>query len=69
MIALSLSLIQPILGGAANAISQPKNWNNVWRYHVGLEYKVTDWMDLRFSYIYDESPIPDETIGFDTAGQ
>ena len=63
--ALKLELDSPILGGAANSITQPKNWKNVWRYHVGLEYNVTDWMDLRLSYIYDETPVPDETIGYE----
>ena len=62
---LKLELDSPILGGRANVISQPKNWKNVWRYHAGLEYNVTDWMDLRLSYIYDESPVPDETIGYE----
>ena len=32
---------------------------------MGLEYNVTDWMDVRLSYIYDESPVPDETIGYE----
>lgn len=41
-----------------------KNWKDVWSYRVGLEYNVTDWMDLRLSYIYDESPVPDNTIDY-----
>lgn len=26
---------------------------------------MTDWLDLRLSYVYDESPIPGETIGYE----
>lgn len=37
-----------------------KNWHDVWRYQVGLEYGPTDWLDLRCGYVYDQSPIPDE---------
>jgi long-chain fatty acid transport protein len=35
----------------------PKNWKDVWRYQIGLEYKATDWLDLRIGYIFDEDPI------------
>jgi long-chain fatty acid transport protein len=27
------------------------------RYQIGLEYKATDWLDLRIGYIFDEDPI------------
>jgi long-chain fatty acid transport protein len=34
-----------------------KNWKDVWRYQVGVEYKALDWLALRASYVYDETPI------------
>ncbi|MFP4517387.1 MAG: OmpP1/FadL family transporter, partial [Desulfovibrionales bacterium] len=34
-----------------------KNWNDVVRYQVGLEYAATEWLDLRLGYVYDNSPI------------
>ncbi len=41
-----------------------KDWKDSWRFQTGLEYNVTDWMDLRLSYVYDQSPVPDQTIDF-----
>lgn len=34
-----------------------KNWKDVMRYGIGVEYALLDWMDIRGSYVYDESPI------------
>ncbi|NJB69109.1 long-chain fatty acid transport protein [Desulfobaculum xiamenense] len=34
-----------------------KNWSDAWRYQVGAEYRLLDWLDLRAGYIFDESPI------------
>lgn len=45
-------------------VTKEKNWNDVWRMSVGAEYKVTDWFDLRASYVFDESPIPDSTADY-----
>lgn len=44
--------------------SYPKSWKNSWRFQTGIEYNVTNWMDLRLSYVYDQSPIPDGTLDF-----
>ncbi|NCC25623.1 MAG: transporter [Deltaproteobacteria bacterium] len=41
-----------------------KDWKDVWRFNAGLEYKALDWLDLRFGYIFDQSPIPDDTIDY-----
>jgi long-chain fatty acid transport protein len=42
----------------------PKNWKDVWRYQIGLEYKTTDWLDLRIGYIFDEDPIDPQFADF-----
>jgi long-chain fatty acid transport protein len=34
-----------------------KNWKDVWRFQLGVEYAYNDWLDLRCGYVYDESPI------------
>jgi long-chain fatty acid transport protein len=34
-----------------------KNWDDVMRYSVGVEYGITDWLDLRAGYVFDESPL------------
>ena len=59
---LSLNLAQPVLGSYSS--TSAKNWKDVWSYRVGVEYNATDWMDVRLSYIYDESPVPDGTIDY-----
>ncbi|GAU08484.1 OmpP1/FadL family transporter [Desulfoplanes formicivorans] len=38
---------------------EEKNWKDVWRFQVGLEYAYNDWLDLRCGYVYDQSPIND----------
>lgn len=38
----------------------PKNWKDVWRLQLGVEYAYNDWLDLRFGYVYDQSPINDD---------
>lgn len=41
-----------------------KEWNDVWRYQVSLEYALLDWLDLRASYVYDNTPIPDAHVDY-----
>lgn len=41
-----------------------KNWNDVWRYQCGVEYKLTEQFDLRAGYTYDEEPIPGDTVDY-----
>ena len=44
--------------------TSPKNWDDVWRFNVGVEYAALDWLDLRLGYVYDYTPVPDETIDY-----
>jgi long-chain fatty acid transport protein len=41
-----------------------KDWHNTWRYQFGLEYATTTWMDLRASYVFDESPIDEHYLDY-----
>jgi long-chain fatty acid transport protein len=45
-------------------VRREKDWDDVWRFQVGVEYKATDWLDLRLGYVFDESPVPDETADY-----
>ena len=38
-------------------VSKEKNWKDVNRYSIGIEYALLEWMDLRAGYVYDESPV------------
>jgi long-chain fatty acid transport protein len=53
-------------GGTGPNFTDPrrKNWKDVWRYQIGLEYKATDWLDLRIGYIFDEDPIDPQFADF-----
>ncbi len=41
-----------------------KNWKDVWRYNVGVEYEALDWLTLRCGYVYDESPLNDTHLDY-----
>jgi len=61
---LKVEFDQPVGAPANKVVTSEKNWKDSWRFQTGLEYSVTDWMDLRLSYVYDQSPVPDTTIDF-----
>ena len=42
----------------------PKNWDNVYRFMIGTEWKVNENWDLRLGYAYDQAPQPDNTIDY-----
>lgn len=52
------------LDPASDQTSERKNWNDVWRLNVGVEYAALDWLDLRLGYVYDQTPVPDDTIDY-----
>lgn len=37
-----------------------KAWENVWRLNLSAEWQALDWLALRASYVYDESPMSEE---------
>ncbi|MHC1741957.1 MAG: OmpP1/FadL family transporter [Syntrophobacteraceae bacterium] len=55
---LTIHYKDPIAPGVDSA-TREKKWNDVWRIHGGVEYKVCDWLDLRTGYEYDMEPVPD----------
>jgi long-chain fatty acid transport protein len=54
---------QALTTGSAT-YSNTKDWEAVWRYQIGVEYKPLDWLDLRAGYVFDESPIQDEWVDY-----
>ncbi len=41
--------------------SIPLGWKNTWTFHAGLEFSFDD-VVIRTGYIYDETPVPDDTF-------
>jgi long-chain fatty acid transport protein len=56
--------VDPLTGLPVTEARVKKDWDDVWRFQFGAEYKATDWLDLRLGYVFDESPIPDETVDY-----
>ncbi len=47
----------PPLMGVYPTVSKKKDWNDTWRFQFGAEYALTDSVDLRAGYVYDQSPV------------
>ncbi|MDY6952263.1 MAG: outer membrane protein transport protein, partial [Thermodesulfobacteriota bacterium] len=56
--------IDPSTGQPVQGSTTVKDWDDVWRFQIGVEYAATDWLDLRLGYVFDESPIPDATVDY-----
>jgi long-chain fatty acid transport protein len=41
----------------------PQNWEDVYSYRLGVRWMRSQKTEWRFGYVYDENPIPDETLG------
>lgn len=46
------------------SVTSPKDWEDTWRYQLGIEYALNENLDLRLGYIIDPSPIPDGTVDY-----
>lgn len=59
---LRVDLDRPV-GTAQTSVSiQPRNWNDVFAYRFGVNYRWDEAITIRAGYIFDESPVPDETM-------
>ena len=45
-------------GGMDGLVSHPKNWEDGWRYAIGVEHKLSDKYTVMAGFAYDESSIP-----------
>lgn len=59
---LKIDFENPMLLGPSATI--PKDWDDVWRYQAGVEYMLNDQWVLRAGYVYDEEPIPNDTVDY-----
>lgn len=50
--------------GDTSSTTTKKDWHDVWRLQFGVEYSLNELVDLRASYVYDQSPIPDEHVDY-----
>lgn len=65
--ALTINFGKPVIPtrtGLVDQSSQKKNWKDVWRLNLGVEYAALDWLDLRAGYVFDQSPLRGSTIDY-----
>lgn len=58
--ALHIKFKRPIFGNPDSTLQ--KNWRDTWTYGIGVEYAYSDMLKFRAGYIYDESPVPSDTL-------
>jgi len=56
---LTITFDDPIVPNV-NSSTAEKKWHDTWRIQFGVEYKATDWLDLRAGYTFDEEPVDTE---------
>jgi long-chain fatty acid transport protein len=65
---LRVNYSEPVIPGPGGTrvdqVVQTKNWRDVWRLGVGVEYAALDWLDLRAGYIYDQEPSRSDYIDY-----
>lgn len=59
---LAIEFENPMLLGPEAVIE--KDWEDVWRYQAGVEYALNDQWVLRAGYVYDQEPIPNDTVDY-----
>lgn len=57
---LKIKYNKKILGNTQNILD--KRWKNSFTYGFGAEYAFSEFLKLRTGYIYDESPVPSDTL-------
>jgi long-chain fatty acid transport protein len=60
---LRIDYADPLVPGVDSA-EREKHWEDAWRIFFGAEYKVNEMLDLRFGYVFDQEPSPDEYVDF-----
>lgn len=43
-------------------LQSDKRWRNVWMYRLGAQYSLNKYIDLRAAFLFDQSPIPSDTV-------
>jgi len=52
----------PVNGVSTSVITTPKNWHDAFAFRFGVNYQLTEGIKLRAGYIYDLTPVPDDTF-------
>ncbi|MFZ0052497.1 MAG: outer membrane protein transport protein [Desulfobaccales bacterium] len=62
--ALQVKLDNPISvnGVSTSVITTPKNWHDAFAFRFGVNYEIKEGIKLRAGYIYDLTPVPDDTF-------
>ncbi len=55
----------PSVGFPPFEASRSKDWDDSSSYRIGLSYQANEALALLCGFAYDETPIPDETLGFE----
>ncbi len=56
-------LMTPV-GGTSMLVKQPQQWNDGWRYAIGIEHKLSDKYTVMAGIAHDERGIPDDYASF-----
>ena len=61
---LKVNLDNPLTlsGVLTPTITTPKNWHDAWAFRFGANYQVRENMKIRAGYIYDLTPVPDDSL-------
>uniref|UniRef100_UPI00260A9881 OmpP1/FadL family transporter n=1 Tax=Hydrogenimonas sp. TaxID=2231112 RepID=UPI00260A9881 len=62
---LDFNYDNPIIEGSIVGQPKEKNWVNTDTYRIGLTHHYDEKLTLMFGYAHDETPIPDETLGYE----
>lgn len=57
----SYKTLSAVFADGSSLIS-PKSWDNAWLWRIGAQYRVSQYLDLRAGFLYDETPIPSSTL-------
>jgi len=60
---LRISYGDPLAPGVTESVKTTE-WRDVWRLGLGVEYRLTDMVDLRAGYVYDCEPVNPDHLDF-----
>lgn len=64
---LAIDFDPALLGAHAESVTE-KDWDDVFRYQLGVEYALNETWALRAGYIFDETPDPDAHVDYIVPG-
>ncbi len=54
---------EPVDGKQVPTAVLPHNWEDAWAYRFGVKWKTSERFELMGGFVYDQTPIPDESLG------